>query len=532
MCIQVLSVVPDKKYDDNFDYSLPSTLEKLRSFCKKITWRTSEDRREFIRRFYQLIVYWEQPLPNLRKFFSSEEIERLLKGSIDHVCGDLNSHEGQRIIEFVVRTGYKDEPKVDETGKPLLRRTTPIHIAARHSSRLNVVVYELFQVYNRYDLNYVDETGMTHFHLACRYGFDDVVQKFIELGQDPNSLEQPTRESPLHLALKFGRIYSLELMLRNGADPNAVDSKGLSALHLICQALNFHNDEKDDVVELFFDTIDETGQAVQLNLQDRLGNTPLHYALQCNNTKAAQCLLLRRADPNIANNEGSTPLHFIGQCYNDNTMAEEFFRITQNRRQVVKINAQDKFGMTPLHLALRYSEGKMVKLLLRKGANPNLANTKGETALHIICQKYQDNGLAEILFKFGNKRHRTIRVDVRDKKGQTPLQLAVANLLPKAVDQLLIHGADLSTFVFPSSTLDPKDFSHSNIFKLTLASRTMCVIQLLQEAGHYLNVTDILTIMDSFAKYGFKIDGNWFKSVAPRTDTAATQNSGETSHQH
>ncbi|XP_014230001.1 ankyrin-2-like [Trichogramma pretiosum] len=343
----------------------------------------------------------------------------------------------------------------------------------------------------KYDLNYVDERGTSHFHLACRYGFDDVVQKFIELGQDPNCLEQPSTDSPLHLALKFGRKYSLELLLRNGADPNAVDSKGLSALHLICQELNFHNNEKDDGVGLFFGIIAETGQGVQLNLRDKLGNTPLHYALHCNNTKAAQCLLSRRADPNVANNEGSTPLHVICQCYYDNTMSEEFFRITQNRRQA-QVNAQDKFGMTPLHWALRYRE------------------------LHIICQKHQDNGLAEILFKFGNKRHQTIRVDVRDKKGRTPLQLAVANLLPKAVDQLLNHGADdLSTFVFPSSTLDPKDFSHSDVFKLTLASRTMCVVQLLEEAGHELNITDILTIMDSFAKYG-----NWM----------ATQNSGETSH--
>ncbi|CAB0029501.1 unnamed protein product, partial [Trichogramma brassicae] len=49
----------------------------------------------------------------------------------------------------------------------MLRRTTPIHHAAKRID-LAAVVRELFQIY-KCDMNYIDETGLTHFHVAIQF---------------------------------------------------------------------------------------------------------------------------------------------------------------------------------------------------------------------------------------------------------------------------------------------------------------------------------------------------------------------------
>ncbi|KAL7291415.1 hypothetical protein TKK_0015003 [Trichogramma kaykai] len=71
----------------------------------------------------------------------------------------------QDVVKFVARSGYKDELVVDNDGKPLLRRTTALRRAARR--KYDYIIPDLFQIYNRYDVNCTDETGLTHFHVAC-----------------------------------------------------------------------------------------------------------------------------------------------------------------------------------------------------------------------------------------------------------------------------------------------------------------------------------------------------------------------------
>ena len=50
----------------------------------------------------------------------------------------------------------------------------------------------------------------------------------------------------------------------------------------------------------------------------------------------------------------------------------------------VEINAQDMYGMTPLHYALRSKNIDAAITLLKAGANPNLPNERGITPLSYI----------------------------------------------------------------------------------------------------------------------------------------------------
>ncbi|XP_014229925.1 B-cell lymphoma 3 protein-like [Trichogramma pretiosum] len=152
-------------------------------------------------------------------------------------------------------------------------------------------------------------------------------------------------------------------------------------------------------------------------------------------------------------------------------------------------------GDSPLHVALAFNRKEAAELLLRNGADPNLANSKGSTLLHIICQKDNDIGLADILFEICDAKGLTVQVNSLDKLGMTPLQLAVVNLLPRIVDLLLDRGADLSGFVFPTDC-------YTGNFKLARMSLLLAVIERLEKRGYKLYQNDALAIMKLFSDNG------------------------------
>uniref|UniRef100_A0ABD2WJZ3 Uncharacterized protein n=1 Tax=Trichogramma kaykai TaxID=54128 RepID=A0ABD2WJZ3_9HYME len=264
--------------------------------------------------------------------------------------------------------GYKDEPDFNNEGKPILRRTTPLHLMTRgdlpktHAD--NHTARDLFNVYDRFDVNYIDEFGLTHFHVACRYGCEDVVEKFLELGQDPNLLVLKINDSPLLLALNWRHKQVAELLLRRGADPNLPNVNGLTPLHVTCQT-----NDGGDLMKFFFNINDKLNHQVQVNFQDKFGNTPLHFAVHYDDEETVKFLLRRGADPNRRNAVRSTPLHLICHSQNNDDLARLFFKMNEELNQLVQVNAADNYGRTPLQLAVFYLRLDIIDLLIKKGAD-------------------------------------------------------------------------------------------------------------------------------------------------------------------
>ncbi|KAL7293433.1 hypothetical protein TKK_0013194 [Trichogramma kaykai] len=120
-------------------------------------------------------------------------------------------------------------------------------------------------------------------------------------------------------------------------------------------------------------------------------------------------------------------------------------------------------GDSPLHLALYPGlwAKEMMGLLLKRGANPNLANKEGLTPLYMIGKSWDyctSDDVANTFFEITDANHQTIQIDAKDNLGRTPLQLAVANLRPDLVDVLFDRGADLSSFAFPTEDYFAKEW--------------------------------------------------------------------------
>ncbi|KAL7308015.1 hypothetical protein TKK_0000101 [Trichogramma kaykai] len=383
------------------------------------------------------------------------------------------------------------------------------------------------------DPNLADAQGWTALHYLC-YKDVSLAELLFKISEENHRIVQvdPVNQSgqtPLFQALYCGCWKLAKLFLKKGANPNFVNEYGSTCLHII-----FENEFNDNNIEEVFEIIDDLLQTVQVDAQDKCGNTPLHLAACLANKKMLEFLLIRGAHSNLANDKGLTPLHMLCDlCENDNDpviLLILFFEVNKEVNQFVQVDAVDKFGRTPLHYAVKNQNKKMIEFLLRKFANPNMADCIGLTPLHKIVKilghdddddsdddeddndndsddgklknlyddNDDDNELVKIFFDTCDEIQQKIHVDARDELGRTPLQMAVTYLLPNVIDELFNHGADLSSFDFPTDDrLNERIESFNDLHyenKLRLANRGLAVIDCLKKRRYQLNPTNTLTI--------------------------------------
>ncbi|XP_023313244.1 uncharacterized protein LOC106655411 [Trichogramma pretiosum] len=397
-------------------------LRLLKNGYAEADWESEEGRSKFFYGIHGLFSHWRGQLPaDLREIFLPNRfsVDRLLTEAL------YNGDHPKALVDFVVSTGYRDEPELDRDGNPLLRRTTALHLTfkSRHPHRTEVAL-ELFKIYRA---NYVDEDGLTHYHVALWFGFDEVIERFRQL--------QPSGP---------GRL---------GGDP------------LLHRALG---DENTDLVERLLGRYD--------------------------------------ADPNeLDAQRGATPLLSIvwRQLPSAYVFARLIFEVCSRPdvNQTVQVDARDWSGNTALHWAMDSGDPRLIELLLRQGADPNLANAEGSTALHVVCRRDADDRASVTrFFEVCGEIQREVRVDARDRWGRTPLQWAVARLLPEAVAVLLDNGADLSRFVFPTER-HLAEIPQSRLLAswprviLRLQAGALACLEQLEGRGYELQRSDATSVM-------------------------------------
>ena len=125
-------------------------------------------------------------------------------------------------------------------------------------------------------------------------------------------------------------------------------------------------------------------------LSKELRSYPLHYAVFCNDFETADRLLDEGYTAAHETADGQTPLHIAAEC-NQPAMCRFLLK------NGADINTPDNFGGSALHAAAACQcHTRVIKLLLRYGANPLQRDREGLTPLE-VAQKYEHPQIAYYL---------------------------------------------------------------------------------------------------------------------------------------
>lgn len=294
------------------------------------------------------------------------------------------------------------------------------------------------------DVNGQDNQGLTPLHLAKS---EAMVKLLIERGANVNQRNYQG-QTPLHLAKTQPVV---EFLIFHGADVNLADNQGKTILHHLSQT------QHTDIIKLALD------RGANLNLQDNQGKTLLHLAIENRNRKLALFAIKNKANLNLEDNQGHTPLyiakkiklfHIVSFLKSNGAKfsSADLKELTTNWQNwqtslcspyelawlianEIDINTKNKNGFTPLLYTLKWNcrnQEEAARLLINAGADVNVQENEGNTALHLTRKQK----IVEMLLNAG------ANVNIKNNVGDTPLHSVVnySNLVQLLVDK----GADVN----------------------------------------------------------------------------------------
>ena len=284
-----------------------------------------------------------------------------------------------------------------------------------------------------------DKNDMTPLHWVAQYGQAAGALALLRLavakGADIDAANYQM-QSPLYLAIQRGNTQCALALVDAGASLAVEDETAGTMLHLTCQYAGSLGDAADSLVLLQRLLKPSGGKKVDVNSRDREKRTPLHWAAGKNALPCVTALLEAGADVNAADWAEHTPLQWAASTdavesveallaagakvdaldrdkrtplhWAADRAAERSLKFLLEQTKAV-VDATDYGGFTALHYAARRgASGASIKLLLAKGANPNLAALSGETPADLAVDLEGKKALAPPAGSPAMKRKRSM----------------------------------------------------------------------------------------------------------------------------
>ncbi|CAK9266134.1 unnamed protein product [Sphagnum jensenii] len=298
------------------------------------------------------------------------------------------------------------------------------------------------------DVNRFDRIfGRTPLHVAsCKDERSDFVKLLLQQPRIDVNATALRESTPLHMAARFTCPKVVELLLN---DPRVViDAKtvdGLTALHLVAEGredldsnpqIIRSQEDRCNVVRMLLEAEKKRRSSnvhCHLNQSDVLKRFPIHYGVECDSAEVVK-ELLKWTDTEINAQDiyGLTPLHLATRSKANNREAIvalllDVHDIDINIKSVMSSpNEEPEFRMARNVDSNVFLPFLPVQPLQQDGISSNHIH-----ALHFAAQR----GLAQIVDSFLQRPE--ITINVQDDKGFTPLHLAAQQGHVGVVERLL-----------------------------------------------------------------------------------------------
>jgi ankyrin repeat protein len=346
-------------------------------------------------------------------------LEKLLKAGAD---ANASVNEGETALMTAARTGSVDAVKAliahgaDVNAKENWHGETALMWAV--SEKQAVVARELIA-------KGADVNARSNVNKWERQNSAEPREKWLPLGGMP----------ALEFAARDGCVECIPVLVDGGADINAVDQDGITAL--LSAVINGHYDVAGVLIE----------KGADANIADRTGRTPLYSAVDFHTMPASN-----RPSPKETDNE-LTSLDVVAKLLAKNANVNA--QLKQQQPYRTKLDRGDDTmlttGTTPLIRAAKAGDVAVMKLLLAKGADPKLATRNGVNPLMAAAglgTKEEDTTgrrktQAEAIEAIKLCLTAGIDINAADSRGQTALHGAAFWGLDDVVQFLVDHGAKL-----------------------------------------------------------------------------------------
>ncbi|CAJ0960352.1 unnamed protein product [Ranitomeya imitator] len=204
-------------------------------------------------------------------------------------------------------------------------------------------------------------------HLSIIHTVPEMSLYFISLApKEVLDIQNDLSQSALHLAVYLGQVRVVEALVDKEVNLELQDRRGDTALHLACEK------EHLDCAALLLLRGPRRRQNL-LQLQNWKGLSCLHIATMKRNPALISLLIERGADINSPEgNSGKTPLHLAVQMVDQPLLLHLL-------RHAPKVDALMYNGCTPLHLAVGSEDSGLARLLCQAGADVLQRNLEGDT---------------------------------------------------------------------------------------------------------------------------------------------------------
>ncbi|MFZ1388827.1 MAG: ankyrin repeat domain-containing protein [Thiolinea sp.] len=312
------------------------------------------------------------------------------------------------------------------------------------------------------EINRQDYSGKTPLFYALEHYQDDTSDP--EANQNTNleqllayqpeiNLTAKDGTTPLHLAVKLGKMTAVKRLLDLGAKVQTADKQGNTSLHYAAVL-----PEGQDFINLLH------AKGAELNALNNEGNSPIFLSANTDNFQALQQLgadlkILNKNNESViaafsSREDKTTGLELIKKAQSfgvDINVTDSYLQNALHRsirfnsptlslelvKAKINLNQADSEGNTPLMLAVRNRSLYHVKLLIKQGANINLANHFGKTAL----QQSIELGEEEL---FNVLLAAKAEINTKDTDQRSPLLTALANNKADLAAKLIALGADVN----------------------------------------------------------------------------------------
>ena len=164
-------------------------------------------------------------------------------------------------------------------------------------------------------------------------------------------------------AAKFNDVSTVRSLVSKGVNPNSLDAKGELMLNLAIK------DKSEDVITFLL-----TNKTTDVDISNKFGETPLMISSIEGNLPLVKSLVqVQKAQ---INHIGWTPLHYA--CARGHLEVAQYLLANG-----AIVDALSPGNTTPLMMAVQSGNEALVKLLLDKGADLQLRNSQGFTAIDI-----------------------------------------------------------------------------------------------------------------------------------------------------